>query len=706
MLKKFFAHFKYRKLEVDILSAFTFLFFISAILVITFTYIKSYRVVSDTARVIMIEVSSKIYNETENLLRFKEERTQVTSSLITSLEDLNLENTRLLSYMYAFVKWFDYADGIYIGASDGRMLGIVRLGNVPLSVNLPRPIPNKSVFVVRYDVIKEGKTIETWVFKDENFDTLDTMNTLHTEYDPRTRPWYIDAIQSQKFSWTKPYSFYESKDVGISLAVPILDKEGKPFAVIATDLYLNTIAGFLKKEGVSKNALSLLITKEGLILASSKDLELTQIGTAGQEASPPHLLPSIFELKNGLIPFAFQESSKLGGEPFIYEYNGVDYLAVFTPFNHIADQDWVIATVAPVSDFLQGVVTTYHQLIVLFIGVFLFSVVFIYWIAKRIAKPIVELSHEIDRIKQFELTEEISVKSHIKEINMITHSLAAMKEAIKQFSYFVPKQLVQKLITEDFSFKLGGTREDITIFFSDIYGFTTISENMPPEKLMIHLSEYFSELSQIIIDNKGTIDKYSGDNIMAFWGAPAPDNEQCLHACTAALLCQKRLIDLNHKWQRENKPVFLTRIGIQKGESIVGNVGTEERMNYTVIGDPVNVASRLEGLNKLYHTKIIIGEEVHAIIASRFLTRPLDIVAVRGKTTGTKIYELIAQLKGDETLSPEPSQIELCKEFSRAFELFHSKKWQEALPLFEEILKHHPDDYPTQLYIQRTKEPF
>jgi adenylate cyclase len=220
---------------------------------------------------------------------------------------------------------------------------------------------------------------------------------------------------------------------------------------------------------------------------------------------------------------------------------------------------------------------------------------------------------------------------------------------------------------------------------------------------MLHLSEYFDEMSKIIIKEHGTIDKYIGDAIMSFWGAPTVDTKHALHTCQAALFCQKKLVDLNRKWVYDKKPAFNTRIGIHTGEVIVGNLGSSERMNYTVIGDAVNLASRLEGVNKNYGTKIIISENVYKEIIEHAVIRPLDIVAVKGKREGIAIYELIALTGTDPYLLPTQEELDLCRMFQKAFKHYFEQRWDDAIEIFEKIIQRFPGDMPTQMYMHRCK---
>jgi adenylate cyclase len=202
---------------------------------------------------------------------------------------------------------------------------------------------------------------------------------------------------------------------------------------------------------------------------------------------------------------------------------------------------------------------------------------------------------------------------------------------------------VQQLIESREDSRVGGIRKQVVVIFSDIENFTSIAEKMDPNELMEQICQYFDELSNIIISQKGTIDKYIGDSIMAFWGAPLMVKNPCDHAAKAALLCQKKIEELNKEWTKQGKPSFITRIGIHKGEAIVGNVGSSERLNYTALGDTINMTSRIEKINKIYNTNIIVSDSVYEEIKDRFTLRRIDTVVLTGRTAAIDIYELLAE---------------------------------------------------------------
>ena len=275
------------------------------------------------------------------------------------------------------------------------------------------------------------------------------------------------------------------------------------------------------------------------------------------------------------------------------------------------------------------------------------------------------------------------------------------KRKIKNaFSKYVSNTLVEQIVKNPDKLKLGGEKKEITVFFSDIRGFTTISEKLKPEQLVHILNEYLTAMTNIIMGNNGLVDKYIGDAIMALWNVPLDEKRHAELACLASLDMKSKLIELNHKWHEENpelKDKLNIGIGLNTGEAIIGNVGSEDRFDYTAIGDCVNLASRIEGLNKNYGTNTIISENtLKALkeIKDKFVFRELDYVAVKGKKEPIKIYELICLLS---ELNEENK--EMIQNFEQGLKLYREKKFEKALEFF----KKNEDDEPSKIFIERCK---
>lgn len=201
----------------------------------------------------------------------------------------------------------------------------------------------------------------------------------------------------------------------------------------------------------------------------------------------------------------------------------------------------------------------------------------------------------------------------------------------KAFAHYIAPDVVKQIAANPDSFKLGGEKREMTFFFSDIASFTAISEKLGTEKIFQLMEEYLSAMTDILISNKGTLDKYIGDAVMGFFNAPLYIEKSEYLACKTALEQQERLIKLNKKWKKNGIPHIMARIGINTGEAMVGNIGSKDRFNYTVIGDHVNLASRLEGVNKEYLTKICVSENTYKKTNRDFFFRELDTIRVKGK---------------------------------------------------------------------------
>ncbi|MGE5444967.1 MAG: CHASE2 domain-containing protein [Ignavibacteriales bacterium] len=265
----------------------------------------------------------------------------------------------------------------------------------------------------------------------------------------------------------------------------------------------------------------------------------------------------------------------------------------------------------------------------------------------------------------------------------------------KAFSSYVSAELVAQIIQDPDKLKLGGEKRNVTMLFSDIRGFTSLSERMPPEALVSLLNEYLSPMTQIVMNERGTLDKYIGDAIMAIFGAPLDVPDHPKRACQAALQMIEELKKLYPKWKEKGWPHISIGVGINTGEAIVGNMGANMRFDYTAIGDAVNLASRLEGLNKLYGTQIIVSKStLDGVDPSQFLVRELDLVRVKGKEKPVSIFELIGP-------SGDRQKEALVGLFTEAWNLYQDQEFYEAMEKFAEILKMFPEDKPSALYHER-----
>lgn len=268
------------------------------------------------------------------------------------------------------------------------------------------------------------------------------------------------------------------------------------------------------------------------------------------------------------------------------------------------------------------------------------------------------------------------------------------------FSHYVPKKVVDQILADPEKLQLGGEERVVTVMFSDVAGFTSISEKLPPAQLVRLLNDYLTEMTDIILAHEGIIDKYEGDAIMAEFGVPVYYENHAYMACKTALEMQKRLKFLREKWNNEGRPQLRARIGINTGEVIVGNMGSRDVFDYTVMGDPVNLGSRLEGANKFYGTYIMISEFTHEFVKDEFHARELDLIRVKGKEQPIKVFELLSSKKDKMS----DAFMQMLETYNKGLSHYKSQQWAEAIDCFESCLKLFPDDAPSAEYRSRCIE--
>jgi adenylate cyclase len=265
----------------------------------------------------------------------------------------------------------------------------------------------------------------------------------------------------------------------------------------------------------------------------------------------------------------------------------------------------------------------------------------------------------------------------------------------RAFQHYLDPAVVDQVSQQPQRLKLGGEARELTVLFADVRGFSAIAERLAPEALVRLLNAYLTAMTRVVFQHGGLLDKYIGDGLMAVYGAPLPAPDHAYRACCTALGMVAALRELQQRWAREGWPELRIGVGINTAVMVVGNMGSEVRFAYTVMGDGVNVASRLEGANKAYGTAIIVGEATWERVRDRLAARELDVVRVWGKGQPTRIFELL----GPPPLPPAQAAL-LCA-FEAGLQAYRARHWEEAAQRFQLALELAPLDAPSQLYLQR-----
>jgi adenylate cyclase len=358
---------------------------------------------------------------------------------------------------------------------------------------------------------------------------------------------------------------------------------------------------------------------------------------------PAHpVLPRITEIKNSLVSAVLDTwDGRDHSEGSMSDDKGRGWLFRLQKFSFGRDYHGYSLLLAAEGDFLRDVrrLQINATLLALLAGSCFVPVAWVF--GSRMSKSLGRITAQAGGLSTLAQPDSSPVTSHITEIHQLGKTMAMAQRTIWSFAHFVPKEIVKGIINGSISSELGGIRQEVTILFTDVQNFTGIAEAADPDDLMRQTSRYLTVLTDAFLAEGATVDKYIGDAVMAFWNAPHPQPDHIERACRAALAAKAAGEALNLRFEAEGLPRFVTRIGLHVGEAVVGNVGSAERMDYTVLGSSVNLAARLEGLNKDYGTTILVSEAVRGRVDHCFRFNSIASVIAKGMTTKTRVYELV-----------------------------------------------------------------
>ncbi|MSR50216.1 MAG: adenylate/guanylate cyclase domain-containing protein [Gemmataceae bacterium] len=537
-------------------------------------------------------------------------------------------------------------------------------------------------------------------------------------YDYRKRPFYFQGkAQSvlKKGEWTNCFTFlknFKKIRTGLFYSTGLGDDNGELFAVLSIGIstewisgYLNEVMQQIHKKGISSFIFEKLPDKSIKVLAHSLMADVfpkDEEGNTIYYALPKDMKDPAIEKMILSVPDSLLNGLKLQGdfEKLIYfDVDGSDYVGMIKTVLPGTSPDWYVSLYVPEKVLFSNAYWHFYLAIGILAAVMIISVVLSIILARSASKPIESLVLLAKKIGKLDFSHKVKADSNIIEIKNLAHSMSLMQIGLQAFTQYLPKDVLKSLFDAGTGAVPGGKEKDVAIMFADIANFTHYSESLDPNDLVLQLNEYLGCFSSVIIRNQGTVDKYIGDAVMAYWNAPRDCDDYVFKACKTAIQGLYNLSFLQKEWAKLNKPILKARVGINTGNVVLGNIGTEQHLSYTVIGDNVNLASRLEGLNKVYDTTIMISDVTLKACGDRLVTRPIDLVGVKGKDKKIMVHELLG-------LTNETSSkiVNFCSDFKTAFAAYVKKDWSVGLSLFQNLASENPDDKLSQIYVDRCTE--
>jgi len=665
---------------------------LSGSIILVSMWISSERNARQLVNELRDEIQNTVYAETYRFFN----QTMIVNQSITHLLYRNFDDPvnndtdreQLLSYYREKMRFHPWFKKVFYSDTDGNIVILFRMKDESFS---RRYVTNngKEIFI-RW----EHECVTSYGSYPNSIEPAET------GFDPRRQIWYDMAQKERGIIWA-PVSLLTTDNLpGLTNSIPLFDEFGQLTGVSSLDIAVDQLSRFLGTIHPTPGTKLFIVDQNSNLVAlqakEERDFERLFLRSTDSEGNITVNFAKTSDYPDRNTRHLLEKTLTSHDQYNNFRLNKENYMTTRQPITLTGGLDLIICIITPENDILGSIRKNLRNVTIFSIIIIIIIPIVSAFFSQNIAKPMRVLADEMNKIKSLDLDSQVRINTKFSEINDMHESFESMRKGLVNFKRYVPADLVDQLMNENISADIGGQMQELTIFFSDIAKFTSIAEKTEPQQLVLDLHTYFGIISKTILENNGTIDKYIGDAVMAFWGAPAAIEDHADKACNAAINVRNNLHTLSRQWGNQGKFPFHTRIGIHTGDVIVGNMGCNSRLNYTVIGDAVNVSSRLEGINKVYGTEIIVSENTFEQCSDKYEFRLLDRVSLLGRYEGMNAYELIT-FKDD--LNKTTKQI--YEYYETGLQEYHHRNWDKAIKYFNTVLKYRPFDAPSKLMRER-----
>lgn len=536
------------------------------------------------------------------------------------------------------------ATSVYAGYPDGSYLQFINAERQDVRRTLAAP--DGTAVAIRTIARRDSADpISTLQFLDGKASLIESRDVAYASFDPRERPWYQAAFQDRAPVSVGPYIAGTLNVPTLTIAAPMKDDIK---VIVGINIHLLTVSRLLDARSISPRARAYIIDAGGDLVAHSDPSIMNRIiDIWSRRAGALEATANGFDTSLAKVDGLRQDPAFADGGLARIDLDGETHLVQIAPVS--VDglfKESAAAIIVPMEDLVaEANRLLLHNLLIA--SAFLIAgVAASVALSRMVSRSLNRLAGEARRIGDLDFGEKPPTHSWITEINTLGTALAASRHAISQFALYVPREVVRRIVNPEGRAVAKARRQDVTVLFTDIRDFTTISEQHSPEDVVDTLSDYFELLNTIAERNGGTVVQYLGDSIFVMWNAPVEDPGHAEHGCRCALAMKAAIDELNKENSRTGRPELVTRFGLHTGPAVVGSFGAISRQQYTAMGDTINVASRLEGLNKEYDTSILVSAAIRDAVGERFELRPLGLVQLKGRAEKVDLWELVGESGG------------------------------------------------------------
>ncbi|ABK45043.1 adenylate/guanylate cyclase [Magnetococcus marinus MC-1] len=673
------------ELRIGISLAFGLVMALLTVSLVGYLYWDNSKLILETASKTMARATLQVDRDVQGLLAPVERVVQATAEL-ARVDTGSLQTVQGLGYLQRQLVSLPQVFSFYLGFENSG--DFYQVFAVPPTLKQLGPskedLPQGVRYAARLLNESSGHRADSFIFYKEWGDVV-KVDRGPVRYDPRVRPWYKKAWEVPQVAISDAYVFASSKLIGLTLSSHVSTPSDIKIGVVGADITLDTLSSFLYKAQIGLSGRVFLLNADNYLVGHREPdmgVEVTEEKVRLRKAT---------EVRDPLVAEAVQHWQKSGVDRFETTLgpNGDEYMVSFAKIG--GSLGWTAGVLVQKEELIGPLADASIKILVagslaISLAIFLFMM-----LSQLLTRPLSKVTQETVKIRRFNLEGNLNLTSYISEVRQLVDAVETMKRSLRSFSVYVPKEIVRAIVEDEDETSIGSRRQPLTVMFSDIKGFSNISEELPPEQLVGSLSEYMEQMSQPIHRYKGTIDKFIGDAIMALWNAPSKDPDHVVNACRAMLGCHRAGLALAETFAKNGRTPFYTRFGLHTGEAVVGNVGSTERMQYSAFGNMVNMASRLESMNKQYDTELMVSEHVARVAQPHFYLRRLDKVVPVGNTHPMYVYELMGEKDPKSPLAATEEQKLKLSLWHAVMDHYEARDWHavlEKLALYKQSFPH------------------